>query len=81
MPANATGDLTMMVYRDEDIEIYNNGIPAVSEAGYTSVYDSEDIAAPSRALLKPGATVTIAAHVHQTVGGLGVDIGIARIVK
>jgi len=81
LPANTSGDLTMMVYHDEDIEIYINGVPAVTDSGYNSVYDSDDIAAPALALLKPGATVTIAAHVHQTTGGQGVDIGIARIVK
>ena len=80
LPATATGDLTFMVYHDEDVEIYVNGIPAASEGGYNSVYDSVDISPQVLKLLKPGATITLAAHVHQTVGGQGVDIGIARIV-
>lgn len=81
LPTNTTGNLTFMVYHDEDIEIYVDGMPAASDSGYNSIYEPLDISGPALAHLKPGATITLAAHVKQTIGGQGVDIGIARIVR
>jgi hypothetical protein len=81
LPEDATGQLTFMVYHDEDVEIYVNGVLAAEDAGYNSLYEPLDISAEALALLKPGATITLAAHVRQTTGGQGVDIGIARILK
>ncbi len=73
--------LEFMVYHDEDVEIYVNGVPAVDEAGFNSGYEALDISPAAKALLKPGATVTLAAHVHQTTGGQGFDMGIASITQ
>jgi len=70
-----------MVYHDEDVEIYVNGIAASQESGYNSTYDPLDIAPAALALLKPGATVTLALHIHQTTGGQGVDLGLANVVQ
>lgn len=81
LPSTATGNLAFMVYHDEDVEVYVNGILASDDGGYNSSYDALDITPAALAFMKPGATITIAAHVHQTVGGQGLDIGIARLVK
>jgi len=81
IPATATGNLVFMVYHDEDVEIYVNGIAASQESGYNSTYDPLDIAPAALALLKPGATVTLALHIHQTTGGQGVDLGLANVVQ
>ena len=80
LPVTLPSNLTFMVFHDEDVEIYVNGIPAAGEAGYNSGYTPLDITPEAKALLKPGATVTLAAHVHQTTGGQGFDMGIAGIV-
>ncbi len=80
LPAALPANLTFMVYHDEDVDIYVNGVPAASEAGYNSGYTPLDITPEAKALLKPGATVLLAAHVHQTGGGQGFDMGIASVV-
>ncbi len=69
-----------VVYHDEDIEIYVNGVLATSEAGFFPAYKPMEINDDARALLKPGETVTIAAHCHQTVGGQDIDIGLANVI-
>ena len=69
-----------MVYHDEDVEIYVDGVLATSESGFFPGYKTLPISDEARALLKPGATVTIAAHCHQTIGGQDLDIGLANVV-
>jgi hypothetical protein len=81
MPAKASPNLAFMVYHDEDVDIYVDGIPAATEAGFNNGYEALEISPEAQALLKPGATVTLAAHVHQTVGGQGFDMGIASIAQ
>ncbi len=76
-PANAQ----FIVYHDEDMEIYVDGVLATSEAGFYPAYKPMPINDDARALLKPGATVTIAAHCHQTVGGQDIDIGLANVIS
>jgi len=39
IPPTATGNLVFMVYHDEDVEIYVNGILASQDGGYNSTYD------------------------------------------
>ena len=81
VPQAATGNLVFMVYHDEDVEIYVDGVPAAQDAGYNSAYAPLDISPAALALLKPGATVTLAVHVHQTTGGQGIDLGLARLIR
>jgi hypothetical protein len=69
-----------VVYHDEDVEIYVNGVPAASEPGFYPDYKPLSISDDARAILKPGAVVTIAAHCHQTTGGQNIDIGLANVV-
>ena len=75
-PAN----VQFTVYHDEDVEIYVNGVLATTEAGYNGAYQPMSISDEAKALLKPGATVTIAAHCHQTTGGQDLDIGLANVM-
>jgi hypothetical protein len=81
MPDIALGDLQFVVYHDEDVEIYVNGQLAAREAGFISNYEPMDISASAKALLKPGAKITLAAHCHQTEGGQGVDVGLVNVVQ
>jgi hypothetical protein len=74
-PGNYT-NLSFLVYHDEDVKIYVNGILAAKAGGYNSDYEPLDITPQAQALLKPGATVTLALSVIQTIGGQGVDLGL-----
>jgi Glutaminase A six helical-hairpin domain/Domain of unknown function (DUF5127)/Domain of unknown function (DUF4964) len=69
-----------IVYHDEDVEIYVDGVLAASAGGFNPSYQPLPISDDARALLRPGAMVTIAAHCHQTEGGQDLDIGLANVV-
>ncbi|MEO7718240.1 MAG: DUF1793 domain-containing protein, partial [Capsulimonas sp.] len=79
VPAGSFKNLQFLAVHDEDIEIYVNGVLAASESGYTGTYQPLEIEPAALALLAPGATVTISAHVHQTTGGQSVDIGLVDV--
>ena len=81
MPAGEQSGLQFYVYHDEDLELYINGVAAGSESGFTTSYVPIEIRPAAAALLKPGARITLAVHCHQTVGGQGVDVGLARVVE
>lgn len=68
--------LKLLLYHDEDAEVYFNGVLAGSEPGYYNDYAVLDINPAAAALLKPGAKITVAVHCHQTVGGQGIDVGL-----
>jgi hypothetical protein len=79
LPSGKFSNLQFYVFHDEDVEIYIDGVEAAHEEGYVTSYVPMEMSAAGRAMLKPGATVTIAAHCHQTVGGQGIDIGIVDV--
>jgi len=79
LPSGKLDNLHLLIYHDEDIVVYINGVLAASEPGYDNSYAVEDISPDALAQLKPGATITIAAHCHQTTGGQGIDVGIVRL--
>ena len=72
-------NLRLLVYHDEDVEVYIDSVPAAKEGGFLTSYETLDIAASAKALLKPGAKVVLAVHCHQTVGGQGVDVGLVTV--
>jgi hypothetical protein len=81
MPAEVQADLQFYVYHDKDVDLYINGVAAGSESGFTTSYVPIEISSAARALLKPGARIILAAHCHQTTGGQGIDVGLARVVE
>lgn len=66
------------LHHDEDVEVYINGVLAVSDAGFITSYDTFPLTAPAKAALKSGRNL-IAIHCHQTVGGQYVDFGLVDI--
>ncbi|MDR3690578.1 MAG: DUF4965 domain-containing protein [Fimbriimonas sp.] len=78
---NYKGDLELILYHDEDVEVYVDGRLIGHEGGYVNSYEPHELSSSVRALLKPGAKITLAVHCHQTSGGQGVDVGFGMIVK
>jgi len=79
MPDGKFKNLHLFSWHDEDVEIYINGLLAGSESGFLNSYDCLDITPAALKLLKPGATITLAAHCHQTGGGQYIDVGIVEV--
>ncbi|EEF63182.1 glutaminase family protein [Pedosphaera parvula] len=81
MPTESSGNLQFLVYHDEDVEIYVNGVLAAREQGFNTGYEPFEIIPQALSLLKPGAKITLAAHCHQTTGGQNIDIGIVSVME
>jgi hypothetical protein len=73
--------LQLLVYHDEDTEIYLDGELAASETGYVTSYQPVEIPAAAQAKLKPGAKFVLAVHCHQTGGGQAIDVGVIDVVE
>jgi acyl-ACP thioesterase len=71
----------LLSYHDEDVEIYVNGIAAAQEGGFTTSYMPLEISREARAVMTPGAKITVAVHCHQTTGGQGIDVGLADVAE
>jgi hypothetical protein len=81
LPAVEPTRLQLVVYHDEDAEIYLDGVLAASETGYVTSYQLTDIRPEVLKRLKPGGKFVLAVHCHQTGGGQGVDVGLADVVE
>jgi hypothetical protein len=78
LPDAKGGEISFLVYHDEDVELYVNGVPAGKAAGFTTAYLVLAMTAEGKAALKSGKN-TLAVHCHQTVGGQYIDVGIVRV--
>ena len=81
VPEGKHPNLQFLVYHDEDVEIYINGVLAAEEGGFTVGYDPLEISREARAKMKPGAKILIAVHCHQTTGDQGIDVGFADVTE
>ncbi len=81
LPNHPLKNLVWYVFHDEDVQIYVNGVLAGEEAGFITDYEAMPIFPQALRLLKPGATVTLAVHCHQTTGGQGIDVGLDEELK
>ena len=79
LPDKKFSNLQFYVCHDEDVEIYVNGVLAATESGFNASYDTLEIKPAAMALLKPGATFTLAVHCHQTEGGQNIDVGMVNV--
>ncbi len=80
-PSTDPARVQLLLYHDEDVEVYVNGLLAAREPGYVTSYQVVEIGEAARAHLKPGARLVLAVHCHQTGGGQGVDVGLVNVVE
>jgi hypothetical protein len=69
--------VALRIHHDEAVEVYINGAPVFSRAGYTTTYEMEEI---NPAALRVGHNV-IAIHCRQTRGGQYIDAGLDALEK
>ncbi|MEN6334007.1 MAG: DUF4965 domain-containing protein [Phycisphaerales bacterium] len=80
LPEGKWDNIGLSVHHDEDVEIYINGVQAVTANGYTVEYEPMTLTPAGLAALKPGKNV-IAVHCRQTGGGQYIDLGLVKIVE
>ena len=74
----ATADfrtVALRVRHDEDVEVYLNGRLIFSEPGFNTRMTAFDVTKEWKAAARSGKN-TLAVHVHQTVGGQYIDLGL-----
>lgn len=65
----------LVIFHDEDTEIYVNGQKVWNRGGFNNAYESFEVTAALKKVLKPGRN-TLAVHTHQTVGGQFIDLAL-----
>ena len=78
LPAGPWHDLQGWVHHDEDMEVYINGVLALSLPQWDTSYDTAPLTPAGRAAIHTGKNV-IAVHCHQTTGGQYIDFGLVDI--
>ena len=71
-------ELQLMLYHDDDAEVYINGVLAFNVGGANNSYEQFPINKTALASLKPGKNV-LAVHVRDTGGDKYMDAGLARV--
>ena len=69
----------MLLFHDEDAEIYLNGVLAAKVASYNTDYEETPITPEALAALRAGQEHVIAVHCHQTGGGQSIDVGLSAV--
>lgn len=71
------GDPKLVVYHDEDVEVFLNGKRVLSEGGFITKYKEFPLPKEIVARLKPTGN-QVAVHCRQTAGGQYIDVGVAQ---
>src|SRR6185503_8494783 len=81
LPAGTATNPHLRIYHDDDAEVYLNGQRIASLPGAVNGYSYVLLDATARALLKAGASNTLAIHVKQVRGGQFADAGIVDVTE
>ncbi|MDB6110525.1 MAG: Beta-galactosidase, partial [Pedosphaera sp.] len=65
----------LVIFHDEDTEVYVNGRKVWSHEGFASAYEMFPVSDTLKEALRPGVN-TIAVHTHQTAGGQFIDLAL-----
>jgi hypothetical protein len=80
LPEDLGSKLRLKIHHDNKAEVYIDGILAWSATDIeTREHKVFDIRPEAAAKLKPGATITLAAHGHNGLGGQVLDVGILEL--
>ena len=71
----AIKDAALVIFHDEDTEVYVNGQKIWSGTGYLTRYELRPVTEALRKALKSGAN-TLAVHTHQSGGGQFIDLAL-----
>jgi hypothetical protein len=66
---------SLVIFHDEDTEVYVNGKLIWKESGYTTAYEAAGVTKPLKEALRKGRNI-VAIHTHQTVGGQFIDLAL-----
>ena len=61
---------------DEDIQVYINGVEALTRHGFNGEYENRPVSAAAKKALKANADNVLSVHCQQTIGGQFVDVGL-----
>ncbi|MFV0377067.1 MAG: glycoside hydrolase family 2 protein [Mangrovibacterium sp.] len=75
LAANESDQLKLLIFHDEDCEVYINGILAAALTGYTNRYIFVDLRKEAVQSIRPGQPNLVAVRCKQTVGGQFIDLG------
>ena len=75
MNGDAMKSAALVIFYDEDTEVYVNGQKIWNRSGFTTTYHGFDVTEPLRRALKNGRN-TLAVHTHQTAGGQFIDLAL-----
>jgi hypothetical protein len=73
--ADAVQAAALVIFHDEDTEVYVNGQLIWKRGGYTTAYEAFGITDALQKALRKGRNV-LAVHTHQTVGGQFIDLAL-----
>jgi hypothetical protein len=80
LPQEIGSKLRLRIHHDNVAEVYIDGILAWRSVNTeTRDYSIYEILPEAMARLKPGATITLAAHAHNGTGGQVLDVGLVNL--